>query len=70
MHSTGDYYFALHHRPPLWRYALRRLRANVVTRFHLTHPWTIPSKLTGEMRGLLLARRLAGAGRRLIANPK
>jgi GT2 family glycosyltransferase len=66
MHSAGDYYFALHHRPPLWRYALRRLRANVVTRFHLTHPWTIPSKLTGEIRGLLLARRLARGGRRLI----
>jgi GT2 family glycosyltransferase len=70
MHSTGDYYFALHHRPPLWRYAFRRLRANVITRFHLTHPWTIPSKLTGEIRGLLLARRLARAGRRLIGNPK
>jgi GT2 family glycosyltransferase len=65
MHSAGDYYFALQHRPPLWRYALRRLRANVVTRFHLTHPWTIPSKLTGELRGLALARRLHGRGRRL-----
>src|ERR1041385_2066784 len=29
-HSAGDYYFALHHRRPLWRYALRRLRANVL----------------------------------------
>jgi GT2 family glycosyltransferase len=64
-HSAGDYYFALHHRPPLWRYALRRLRANVLTRFHATHPWTIPAKLTGELRGLLLARRLHGSGRRL-----
>lgn len=68
MHSTGDYYFALHQRPPLWRYALRRLRANVVTRFHLTHPWMIPSKLVGELRGLLLARRLARTGRKLIAD--
>lgn len=65
MHSVGDYYFALQQRPPLWRYALRRLRANVATRFHLAHPWTIPSKLVGEMRGLLLARRLHGRGRRL-----
>lgn len=65
MHSVGDYYFALHHRPPLWRYALRRLRANVATRFHLGHPWTIPPKLVGEIRGLLLARRLHGRGRRL-----
>jgi len=66
-HSAGDYYFAIHHRPPLFRYALRRLRRNVVTRYHLTHPWTIPTKLAGEMRGLMLARRLARRGRRLIA---
>lgn len=70
-HSVGDYYFALHHRPPLWRYALRRLRANVMTRYHLTHPWTIPTKAIGELRGMLLARRLARGGRRLIApSPK
>lgn len=65
MHSAGDYYFALHHRPPLWRYALRRLRSNVLTRFHARHPWTIPAKLLGETRGLLLARRLYRRGRRL-----
>jgi GT2 family glycosyltransferase len=67
-HSAGDYYFAIHHRAPLWRYALRRLRKNVATRYHLTHPWTIATKLTGELRGILLARRLARAGRRLIAH--
>jgi GT2 family glycosyltransferase len=66
-HSAGDYYFAMHHRPPLLRYALRRLRRNIVTRYHLTHPWTIPTKLIGEVRGWLLARRLARGGRRLIA---
>ncbi|MEA2236563.1 MAG: hypothetical protein QOC81_1287 [Thermoanaerobaculia bacterium] len=65
-HSVGDYYFAIHHRPPLWRYALSRLRRNVLTRYHLGHPWTIPTKLTGELRGLLLARRLAQKGRRLV----
>jgi GT2 family glycosyltransferase len=65
-HSVGDYYFAIHHRPPLWRYALRRLRKNVATRYHLAHPWTIPTKLIGEWRGLLLARRLARGGRRLL----
>jgi len=64
-HTAGDYYFALYHRPPLWRYTLRRLRANVLTRFHATHPWTIPAKLVGELRGLLLARRLHRRGRRL-----
>jgi GT2 family glycosyltransferase len=66
-HSAGDYYFAIHHRPPPLRYALRRLRRNVVTRYHLTHPWTIPTKLIGELRGWMLARRLARGGRRLIA---
>jgi GT2 family glycosyltransferase len=65
-HSAGDYYFAIHHRPPLGRYALRRLRRNVATRYHLRHPWTIPTKLIGELRGLMLARRLARSGRRLI----
>jgi GT2 family glycosyltransferase len=66
-HSVGDYYFAIHHRPPLLRYALRRLRRNVITRYHLAHPWTIPTKLIGELRGLMLARQLAHGGRRLIA---
>jgi GT2 family glycosyltransferase len=65
-HSAGDYYFAIHHRPPLWRYALRRIRRNVVTRYHLGHPWTVPTKVIGEIRGLLLARRLARRGRNLI----
>lgn len=65
-HSVGDYYFAIQHRPPLAGYALRRLRRNVVTRYHLRHPWTIPTKLIGELRGLMLARRLARKGRRLI----
>ncbi len=66
MHSVGDYYFALHHAPSFWSYAARRLRRNVATTFHLRHPWTIPGKLIGETRGLLLARRLARKGRRLI----
>lgn len=64
-HSAGDYYFALHHRR-FWPYAARRLAKNVVTRYHLTHPWTLPAKLTGELRGLLLARRLARGGRKLV----
>lgn len=65
-HSAGDYYFAIRYRPPLWRYALRRIRRNVVTRYHLTHPWAIPTKLIGELRGLLLARRLAHMGPGLL----
>jgi GT2 family glycosyltransferase len=65
-HSAGDYYFALHHHPRFGMYALRRLRKNVLTRYHAAHPWTIPSKLIGEIRGMLLARRLARNGPRLI----
>lgn len=65
-HSVGDYYFAIHHRRPLWRYALTRFRKNTITRYHLTHPWTIPTKVIGELRGLMLARSLARGGRRLL----
>lgn len=64
-HSVGDYYFALHHVPQFWPYALRRLRQNVLTRYLLTHPWRIPGKLIGEARGLALARNLHRKGRRL-----
>ena len=69
-HSAGDYYFAIHHRRPFWRYALSRLRKNVVTRYHLRHPWMIPTKLIGEFRGMLLAKRLARHGRRLLLAPQ
>ena len=64
-HSAGDYYFALHHARHFWPYALRRLRQNVGTRHLATHPWRIPGKLIGEIRGLLLARSLRRKGRRL-----
>lgn len=63
-HAVGDYYFALSHAPHVGRYVAQRLRRNVLTRFHLTHPWTIPAKLIGEARGLLLARKLGRKGRR------
>ncbi|HEX2060532.1 MAG TPA: glycosyltransferase [Thermoanaerobaculia bacterium] len=58
MHSVGDYYFALRHRPDFWRYVLTRLRKNVLTRYHLGRPWAVAPKVVGEVRGLLLARRL------------
>lgn len=64
-HSAGDYYFARHHAPNFWRYVGHRLKRNVATRYHATHPWTIPGKLVGEMRGLALALRLAKQGRKL-----
>lgn len=65
MHSVGDYYFAKLHVPRFWQYAKRRLIRNLATRYHLRHPWTIPSKAIGELRGLLLAGRLVRQGRRL-----
>lgn len=66
LHTVGDYYFALAHRRDFVRYALRRVLKNVATRYHATHPWTIPTKLIGEMRGLMLARRLRREGARLL----
>ena len=66
-HSAGDYYFGLHHAPSFREYALSRFWRNVVTRYHLTHPWTIPTKIAGEVRGLLVARRLARSGRKLLS---
>lgn len=56
-HSMGDYYFARRHVSAFWPYVLRRLRKNVLTRFHMRRPWTIPGKLIGEMRGLIAALR-------------
>jgi GT2 family glycosyltransferase len=67
-HSAGDYYFALHHAQSFASHVSTRLRKNVLTRYHATHPWTIPAKLLGELRGLLLARRLARQGRKLLRN--
>lgn len=68
-HSAGDYYFARKHVQHFWRYVLQRLRKNVLTRFHLTHPWTIPSKIAGEMRGLAMGMRLARRPRAAEAIP-
>jgi hypothetical protein len=65
-HSIGDYYFARRHARKFWPYALQRLRRNDVTRFHLTHPWTIPAKIIAELRGLTGSARLARLGPRLM----
>jgi GT2 family glycosyltransferase len=64
-HSIGDYYFGRLHAPSFPRYAAARLRQNVLTRYHLTHPWFLPAKLLGELRGLLGSARLVRAGRKL-----
>ena len=64
-HAVGDYYFALLQLSSFWPYAARRIVKNVATRYHLVHPWTIPTKLAGELRGIVLAHRLKRRGRRL-----
>ena len=61
VHSMGDYYFARRHVPGFWRYAASRLVKNVLTRYHARHPWLIPTKLVGEIRGLVRGTRLARA---------
>lgn len=60
VHSVGDYYFAYRHARGRERfsYMVQRFFRSVRTRFHLTHPWWIPVKLLGELRGLLWAREL------------
>ena len=65
-HGVGDYYFALRHGSA-WealRYGVKRPLREVCTRFHMRHPWWIPSKLVGELRALVWAARLAKAGPR------
>jgi len=56
-HSVGDYTFARRHVRDFWRYVALRMRKNILTRYHLTHPWYLPPKVIGEMRGLMQALR-------------
>lgn len=64
-HSIGDYYFARMHAPSFRRYVLTRLRKNVLNAYLLAHPWHIPAKLIGELRGLIGSAALARGGRKL-----
>ncbi|HVR40518.1 MAG TPA: hypothetical protein VMU84_15590, partial [Thermoanaerobaculia bacterium] len=64
-HPAGDYYFARLHVDAFWRYVARRMKTNIATRYHLRHPFLIPFKIIGELRGLALGWRLARRGRRL-----
>ncbi|HVT44396.1 MAG TPA: glycosyltransferase [Thermoanaerobaculia bacterium] len=68
VHTTGDYYFAfLNGRVrEIVPYLVRRMRKSILTRYHLRHPWRIPAKVVSEVRGLLAARELVRAGRRLL----
>jgi len=67
LHGFGDYYYAFRHGhgTEAWTYSLRRLFREVRTRFHLTHPWWIPVKLTGEVRALLEAWKAVKRPRKL-----
>jgi GT2 family glycosyltransferase len=56
-HSFGDYLFARNHVPEFWPYVARRMRKNILTKWHLRHPWAIPGKAVGEVRGLIRALR-------------
>ena len=68
-HSVGDYYFALLEGKPLEaiRYCARRLITSAATKFHLKHPWYIPPKIVGEVRGLLWAIQLRRKGPRRVS---
>ena len=63
-HSVGDYYFALLQGLSLetLSFIAHRMMTEVRTRYHLTHPWWIPPKLLGEIRGLIWAVRLRRCG--------
>jgi GT2 family glycosyltransferase len=67
-HSVGDYYFALLHGTPLQAtiYTLHRLVRSLTTRYLARHPWWMPAKLLGELRGLFWAFRLAAQGQKLM----
>lgn len=68
-HGVGDYYFAFKHARGWrrWRYILKRPLREVITRFHLGHPWYVPVKLLGEVRALLSAIKLSRCPPALLA---
>ena len=54
LHGVGDYYYALRCGRGWERigYMARRPFREVLTRFHLRHPWWIPVKFFGELRAI------------------
>jgi len=56
-HGVGAYYYALKQGWSFnnFLYIVRRPFLEVITRFHLLHPWWIPVKLAGEILAMLLA---------------
>jgi GT2 family glycosyltransferase len=69
-HSVGDYYFAFRESNGLERvgYIFYRMFRSIRTRYHLLHPWWIPVKLTGEMRGLAQAFKLSRHSPRYVGS--
>jgi GT2 family glycosyltransferase len=67
-HAAGDYYFALRHARGRmrWSYILRRPFRETVNRYHLRHPWKIPTRLRAEFGALVLALRLHRQGPRYM----
>jgi GT2 family glycosyltransferase len=68
-HSVGEYYFAMTEGSPseAASYCLKRFYRSVRTKFHLSHPWYIPPKLVGELRGFLWALQLRRRGQKLLS---
>ena len=69
-HSVGDYYFAFRESNGLERvgYILYRMYRSIRTQYHLLHPWWIPVKLTGEIRGLAQAFKLSRHSPRYVGS--
>ena len=67
-HAVGAYYYLLTTGKSKNRSQgmFKRLIESIKTRHHLKRPWYIPVTLIAEIRGMLMARRLASAGPRYI----
>ena len=63
-HAVGAYYYILISKNTgnKFRKIVNRLLRSVKTRHHLKSPWYIPLTLFAEIRGLIMAQRLARAG--------
>ena len=70
-HAVGAYYYLLVNKNSENNFPaiLKRFIQSIKTRHHLKHPWYIPVTLIAEIRGLLMARKLANAGPRYINAP-
>jgi GT2 family glycosyltransferase len=67
-HSVGEYYFVLRHAKGLTKvwYIAKRFFGAALARYYLRHPWWIPVRLLGELRGLLNALSLVVKGPNFI----